>query len=101
LTSRHTNPAFADAIFLDVRLLYAVEPDSYATLKKLLVVMRAFRIDAETVGEYVGHDIIIRYFSLTRHNRQVDVAGFSGRVIDPLRRLHVIAGFCEDDVRHE
>jgi deoxycytidine triphosphate deaminase len=74
LTSRHTNPTFADAIFFNVRLLYAVEPDSYATLKKLLVIMRAFRIDAETVGQYVGHDTIIRYFSVI-HAEFFSIAG--------------------------
>src|SRR5260221_7403080 len=38
------DPALADAVFLDIGLLFAIEPDAHAALQHGGVVMRAFRI---------------------------------------------------------
>ena len=56
-SGHHTDPALAHTIFLDIRLLHSVETDSDVAFKNCLVVMRAFRVDAQTIWQYVRHDI--------------------------------------------
>ena len=50
-----TDPTFADAVFLDVRLLDAIKTDTDISLKDFFVVVRAFWIDAEPVWEFIRH----------------------------------------------
>ena len=52
----HANPAFADAILLDILLLRAVKSDPHVAFKNRFVIVRAFRIDAEAVWKFVWHD---------------------------------------------
>lgn len=51
----NTNPAFADTVLLDVRLLDSVKTDTDVALEDFLIVVRAFRIDAETVRQIIRH----------------------------------------------
>src|SRR5688572_29561622 len=51
----HSDPAFADAILLDIRLLRSVEADADTALEDVLVVMRAFRVNAKTVWQFARH----------------------------------------------
>src|SRR6187399_1783690 len=48
------DPAFADAVFLDVVLFLAVEAYANAALQQLLVVELAARIDREAIGRSFG-----------------------------------------------
>jgi hypothetical protein len=51
------DPPFGNAIFLDVGLFGAVEPDADALLQQLLVEERAARVEREPVGHLaVGRD---------------------------------------------
>src|SRR5262245_7207569 len=55
LAHGYADPAFADAVFLDIGLLRPVEADAHATLEQGLVVVRAARVNREAVGKRVGH----------------------------------------------
>ena len=56
LAEGYADPAFADAVFLDIGFLGAVEADADAAFEQGLVEIRAGRVGAETVGEgVVGH----------------------------------------------
>ena len=49
------HPALADAIFLDVGFLDALEPNADVAREDLGIVVGAVRIDRETVGKLVAH----------------------------------------------
>src|SRR5271170_7121048 len=55
----HAHPALADAIFLDIGLLDTFEADADVARQNRLVVVRAFRIDRQTVGEFITHGILL------------------------------------------
>src|ERR1700733_8417804 len=57
LAGRDADPAFADAIFLDVGLLDALEADADVALERLDVVIRAARIVRQAVGWGVGRGV--------------------------------------------
>ena len=48
---RHSDPAFRDAIFLDVGLFLPVESDADALAEHVLVEMRAARVERQAIGE--------------------------------------------------
>src|SRR3546814_13180392 len=50
------DPAFGDAIFLDIGLLGTLEANADAALAEVRVEPRAARIEREAVGRGVGHD---------------------------------------------
>src|SRR6185312_4553334 len=50
----HAHPALADAIFLDIGLLDALEADAHVAREHLLVVVGAARIDREPVRQLVA-----------------------------------------------
>src|SRR5260221_13071420 len=50
------DPALADAIFLDIGLFDALEANADVARQDLFIVVRAARIDRETVGELAVHD---------------------------------------------
>ena len=53
LANRHADPPLAHAILFHVGFLDAVEPDAHAAAEHGRVVIPAFGIDAEPVGEAV------------------------------------------------
>ena len=55
LAERDANPAFRQAIFLDIVALLALEADADAALKQRLIEKRAARIGREAIGGRVGH----------------------------------------------
>ena len=55
LAGRDAYPALADAVFLDVGLLLALEADAHAARQELGVVERAFRVVGQAVGRRIGH----------------------------------------------
>ena len=55
LAELDADPAFGDAVFLDVTALVALEADADATLEQLGVEMRALRVDREPVGRGIAH----------------------------------------------
>src|SRR4030095_9710257 len=56
LAGRDADPAFGDAIFLDVLTLAFLEADADATLQRLDVEMRTSRIVGQAIGgRIVGH----------------------------------------------
>ncbi len=50
VSNRRANPTLGNAIFLDVVILDAVQPDSDVTSQNRLVVITATRIDAQSIG---------------------------------------------------
>src|SRR2546422_3179555 len=52
---RHPDPAFADAIFLDVGLLLPLEADADAALQQVGVEIRTARIERQAIGRRIGH----------------------------------------------
>src|SRR5262245_33584638 len=61
----YANPAFADAIFLDIGLLLALEADADIARQNLGVVVGAARIDRQPVRQLLVHRIVV----LVVHNR--------------------------------
>ena len=59
LSGRHSNPAFAHAVFLNVGSFGAIETNTHVTFQDLFIVVRALRIDAEAVWKFARHDPII------------------------------------------
>src|SRR6266851_6135496 len=55
---RDAHPALADAIFLDVGFLDALEAYADVARQHIGIVVRALRIGRETVGQLVGHGIV-------------------------------------------
>src|SRR6187455_3736739 len=53
-----TDPALADAIFLDIGLLDALEANADVAREDLGIVIRAVRIDRKTVGKLVVHRFV-------------------------------------------
>src|ERR1700753_2653302 len=49
----HAHPAFADAVFLDIGLLDALEANADISRQDRLVVVRALRVGGETVRQFV------------------------------------------------
>ncbi len=56
LSGRHTNPAFAHAVFLNVGPFGAIETDTDVSFQDLFVIVWAPRIDAEPVWQFARHD---------------------------------------------
>lgn len=56
--SCYTDPSLADAIFLDVCSLLAVEPNTDSALQQSGVVERAFRIRSKAIGRRIVHGVI-------------------------------------------
>src|ERR1044072_6076104 len=56
LAGRDADPAFADAIFLDVGLLLAGKADADGPLQHSLVVEWAVRVGGKAVGKRIRHD---------------------------------------------
>ena len=50
--SGHTHPAFADAVFLDIVAVFAVEADADVVLEHGADVERAAWIDGQVVGQF-------------------------------------------------
>src|SRR5213593_1666813 len=55
LAGRHPDPALADAVFLNVVLLDALEADADVARQHVGIIIGAVRIVRETVGRRVGH----------------------------------------------
>src|SRR3954447_22336110 len=55
LSGLHPDPAFRDAIFLDVAALAALEADADAAAEQLRLEIRAAGIHGQSVGKRVGH----------------------------------------------
>src|SRR5687767_6981840 len=60
------DPAFRDAILLDVGALFALEADSDPAAKQLAVEEGAARVERESVGGRVGHAFVFHIFSSSR-----------------------------------
>src|SRR5436305_1808421 len=75
------DPALADAVFLDIGLLGALETDADVTRKQLFIVVGTARIGRQPVGELVAHR-----FALLVHNRaSISLARLSGRTVGACR----------------
>src|SRR5262245_1007706 len=55
LAGRHPDPALADAVFLDIVLLDALEADADLARQHVGIIVGAVRIVGEAVGRRVGH----------------------------------------------
>ena len=64
LAHRQAHPALADAIFLDIGLLGALEADADAALQQGGVVVGAVRVVRQAVGRGIGH---CTYLALNPH----------------------------------
>src|SRR5688572_15166761 len=53
------HPALADAIFLDIGLLGALEADADVALQQFLVVIGALRVGGEPVRKRVAHGLVL------------------------------------------
>ena len=51
LAGRNADPTFADAVFLDVRLLDPIKAKAHAALQQRRIVVRATRVVRKTVGK--------------------------------------------------
>src|SRR3984893_11163811 len=54
-----SHPALADAIFLDVGLLDALEADADVARQDRFIVVRALRVGRQPVGELIAHGFIL------------------------------------------
>src|SRR3954463_14837182 len=59
----HADPALADAIFLDVGLLDALEADADVARQNLRVVVRALWIDRQAVRQFVRSGLVLAHSS--------------------------------------
>jgi hypothetical protein len=64
LAGGNLDPAFADAVFLDVEALFAIESDADVALQHIHIVVRAAWINRQTVGQWwecggIVHPVII------------------------------------------
>src|SRR5262249_24634379 len=57
IAGRHSHPALADAVLLDVVALHTLEADADVSREHLGVVIRARRIGGEAVGRGISHRI--------------------------------------------
>src|SRR5689334_22687173 len=57
------DPAFADAVFLDIGLLDALEADADIARQDLGVVIGALRIDRQAVGQLVRSGLVLAHSS--------------------------------------
>src|SRR5215212_4653528 len=69
-----THPALADAVLLDIGLLDALETDADVAREDVGVVIRAVRIDRETVGELV----VDRFVGLAHSSASISLRSPSG-----------------------
>src|SRR5436190_20571315 len=68
------HPALADAIFLDVGFLDALETNADVAREDIGIVIRAVRIDRQTVGEFVVH----RFVGLAHSSASISLRSPSG-----------------------
>src|SRR6201996_4057374 len=77
----NADPAFADAIFLDIGLLDALEANADIAREDFLVVKRAARIGRQPVGQLVAHN-----FSLLVHSSaSISLVSPSGLLVGACR----------------
>src|SRR5262245_33283344 len=74
ITGGDAHPALADAVLLDIGLLDALESNADIAREDLLVVIRAVRIDRETVGKLVVH----RFVGLAHSSASISLRSPSG-----------------------
>src|SRR6202011_1449128 len=73
--------AFADAIFLDIGLLDALEANADIARQHLLIVVRAFRIGRQPVGQLVAHGLTL----LVHNSASISLFSASGVVVGACR----------------
>src|ERR1700692_3740909 len=59
ITRGHANPSLADAIFLDIGLLHALEANADVARQHRFVVVRALRIGRETIGQLIADGVVV------------------------------------------
>src|SRR5882762_9149505 len=77
---RHPDPAFADAIFLDIGLLDALEANPDVARQHLFVVIGTPRIGRQTIGKLGDHFIILGHSSAS-----ISLVSDSGLVVGACR----------------
>src|SRR5450755_3507662 len=82
---RDPHPSLADAILLDIGLLDALEANADIARKHGFVVIRAFRIGRETVGQLVGGLIGHSVIFLVHSTASISLVSPSGFVVGACR----------------
>jgi hypothetical protein len=70
LAGGHLDPAFADAVFLDIRTLLVVEADANVVLEHGGDMVRAARIDRQVVGQCGALGGVVHTYLLGRSAQQ-------------------------------
>src|SRR5262249_32315701 len=77
ISSGDAHPAFADAIFLDIGLLDALEANADVAREDFGIVVRAVRIDRQTVGKL----IVDRFVALVHSSASIPFRSASGVMV--------------------
>src|SRR6478672_6366131 len=81
----HPHPALADAVLLDIGLLDALEANADVARQHLGIVVRAFRVGRQTIGQLAGRLVNLGLILVVHSSASISLASPSGVAVGAWR----------------